>query len=296
MEVIFLGSGGAVPTVKRNHPAVLLRYKSDNILFDCGEATQIQFRKAKISPCKLTKIFITHWHGDHVLGLPGLLQTLVMNDYSGNLEIYGPKGTKIFFKRIMELFVGIGKLDVKVNEISKGKVLDNDDYEIFAEEMDHGTNCLAYRFQEKDKLRIDKKKLEKLKIPDKSKIKNLSQGKDITVNGKKIKSKEITYLQKGKVFSIVLDTKMNNHVLKVAKDADLFVCEATFLNEKEMAEEYMHLTVEQAAEYGKKANVKKLYLMHLSQRHEMNEKEYLVLARKIFKNTELAKDLMKVEI
>ena len=91
MEIIFLGTSEAVPTEKKNHTAVLLRYENENILVDCGEGTQRQFRIAKINPCKLTRILITHWHGDHVLGLPGLLQTLALNNYSKQLYIYGPK-------------------------------------------------------------------------------------------------------------------------------------------------------------------------------------------------------------
>ena len=96
VEIVFLGTGSAVPTIRRNHPSIFLRYKDESILFDCGEGTQRQIRKAKLNPCKLTRLFITHWHGDHVLGIPGLLQTLALNNYNRELEIYGPKGTKLY--------------------------------------------------------------------------------------------------------------------------------------------------------------------------------------------------------
>jgi ribonuclease Z len=89
IKLTFLGTSSAVPTKSRNHPSILLQYKEQNLLFDCGEGTQRQFRKAKLNPCKLTKIFISHWHGDHILGLPGLLQTLALNGYNNVLEIYG---------------------------------------------------------------------------------------------------------------------------------------------------------------------------------------------------------------
>jgi ribonuclease Z len=298
IEVTFLGTGSAVPTPKRNHPAVLLKFDREMILFDCGEGTQIQFRKARISPSKLTRLFITHWHGDHVLGIPGLLQTLKLNDYSKTLEVYGPCGTKKYFKKIMETFVGVGKLDIKIHEVSRGKVVDEDKFQIFAEKMDHGAPCLAYRLVEKDRLRIDKKKLGKLKIDKKDlkKLSKLAKGKDVVISGKKLKSKSMTYLEKGNVFAIALDTRVNPNLKKIAKDADVFVCESTFLTERELAKEYGHMAVEDVVRVASAAKVGKLYLMHMSQRHELDEKGYLTLARKIFKNTEIARDLMKIEI
>ena len=104
IKLTFLGTSSAVPTKSRNHPSILLQYKEQNLLFDCGEGTQRQFRKAKLNPCKLTKIFISHWHGDHILGLPGLLQTLALNGYNNVLEIYGPLGTKQKMKNLFDFF------------------------------------------------------------------------------------------------------------------------------------------------------------------------------------------------
>ena len=96
MDLTFLGTSQAIPTKSRNHTAMLLRYEDEMILVDCGEGTQRQFRKAEINPCKLTKLLITHWHGDHILGIPGLLQTLALNNYNKTLDVYGPSGTKRF--------------------------------------------------------------------------------------------------------------------------------------------------------------------------------------------------------
>ncbi|MEK6874017.1 MAG: ribonuclease Z [Nanoarchaeota archaeon] len=296
IEIVFLGSGSAIPTAKKNHPGVFLKYKNESILFDCGEGIQRQFRIAKENPCKLTKLFITHWHGDHVLGIPGLLQTLAINDYKKTLEVYGPKGTKVYMDKIFGLFVNVNKIKLNIREISSGKVIDSEDFCIEAFSMEHNTNCLAYRFVVKDKLRIDKKKLEKLKIGDDPKIALLKKGKDIVIKGRKIKAKGITYLEKGKKLAIVLDTRINKNIFQIAKDADLFICESTFMNETEIAKDYYHLTAEQVAQISKKSKVKKLILMHLSQRYEKNENEVLNTARKVFKNTELAKDFMRVEM
>ena len=114
IPITFLGTSQAIPTAKRNHTSILLSYNSENILIDCGEGTQRQFRKAKINPCKLTKLLITHWHGDHILGIPGLLQTLALNNYNRTLEIYGPKGTKKFMNLMQQIFFKVGKIKIIV--------------------------------------------------------------------------------------------------------------------------------------------------------------------------------------
>lgn len=296
IEITFLGTGSAVPTLRRNHPSVFLKYNEENILFDCGEGTQKQFRMAKLNPCKLTRLFISHWHGDHILGIPGLLQTLAMNDYQKILEIYGPRGTKQFIDRIMGMFVNQEQIKVNIYEADSGVVFENEDIQIVAERMMHGTVCLAYSFIKKDKLRIDKNKLKKLKLPHGPIIGQLKNGRDIVFEGKKIKARDVTYLQKGKKVAIVFDTMKNDSIAKFAKDSNLLICEATYFDEDELAKKYKHLTVKQAAETAKKAKAGRLILMHLSQKYENKEKEFLKMARKYFKNTEIAEDGMRVEI
>lgn len=296
IPIIFLGTGQAIPTAKRNHTAVLLQYKDENILVDCGEGTQRQFRRAKLNPCKLTRILITHWHGDHILGLPGLLQTLALNNYNRTLHIYIPKGTSRFIDLIFRLFVFVGKIKYEIHECESGKILENSDFYIEAEKMQHGTLCLAYSFIEKDKIRIKKEKLEKLKIQGKI-ISELQKGKDIEWNGKKIKAKDLTYKQKGKKITIIMDTRINSNMLKIAENSDLLISEAVYTDkEKDLALEYKHLTAKQAAETAKKAKSKKLILTHLSQRYDNKEKFILGEARKIFNNTEIAEDLEKIEV
>ena len=299
IPIIFLGTGQAIPTARRNHTSILLNYKNENILIDCGEGTQRQFRKAKINPCSITRILITHWHGDHVLGLPGLLQTLMLNGYNKNLQIYGPRGTEKFLSLMLSLFVKVGKLNVEINEVGAGKIFENKDFSIIAGEMSHGAPCLAYSFIEKDKIRIDKEKLKKYKLKGKI-ISELQKGNDILWQDKKIKASQLTYLQKGRKITFILDTSINKNAEKLAENSDLLICESTFLenseNGKQLAKEYKHLTAKQAAEIAKKANCKKLILTHLSQRYENKEKLILAEARKIFKNTEIAEDLMKIEV
>jgi len=297
IKLTFLGTGSAVPTKSHNHSAMLISYKDENILIDCGEGTQRQFRYADISPTRLTKLLITHWHGDHILGIPGLLQTMALNNYQKTLHIYGPRGTEHYMSKLLETFVFFGKINIEVHEISPGKVLETKDFLIEATPLEHGPACLAYSFIEKEKIRLNKNKLKKLKLPNSPLLKNLQQGKDITFNGKKIKASSVSYHQPQRKITVVLDTRMTENTIKAAKDADILVCESSHdAAREEEAYQYHHLTSKQAATIAKKAKAKSLYLTHLSQRYEHNSHIIEKEARKVFKNAKLAKDLMAVEI
>jgi ribonuclease Z len=297
IKITFLGTGSAIPTKTHNHSALLITYKDENLLFDCGEGTQRQFKYADLSASKVTKLFITHWHGDHILGIPGLLQTLVMSDYPNKLQVYGPRGTKHFMSIILDTFIFQGKLDCEVHEISSGKVFEDKDILIEAHEMVHGTQTFSYSFIEKAKRRLDKAKLKKLKLPNSPLLRDLQQGKDINFKGKKIKAKDVSYNQPQRKITIIMDTKMNENAINAAKEADILISEASYMkDEQQRATEREHLTASDAATIAKKAKAKTLYLTHLSQRYEgiphIVEKE----AKKIFKNTKLAKDLDTIEI
>ena len=298
-QITFLGTSSAIPTKTRNHLSILLNYKNENILIDCGEGTQRQFRKANINPCQLTRLLITHFHGDHVFGLPGLFHTLALNNYQKTLYIYGPKGTKEFIKKIFETFIHAKKIKIQVEEVN-GTFLETQDFRLISFPLEHGALTNGYVFEEKDKLRINKEKLKKLKLPNIPEIANLTKGKDIKINNRIIKSKELTYLQKGRKISFILDTRMSDNVKKMAKNSDLTIIEATFLasseNGKELAKEYYHLTAEDAGKLAKQNKVKELILTHFSQRYEHKEKLLLQEAKKFFPNARLSEDLMKVEV
>lgn len=297
MEITFLGTSQAIPTESRNHTAILLRYEDEMILVDCGEGTQRQFRKAHINPCKLTRVLITHWHGDHILGLPGLIQTLALNNYNQTLHIYCPKGTSHYLDELLRMFAFIGKVDIERHEVDEGIFLETKKFQLEAYRMKHSTRCLAYAFKEKDKTRIDKGELKKFRVPNGPLIGELQRGKDIMLNGKKIKSKDVVYHEKGKKIAVIMDTALVDECYEAAKDSDLLICESTYLSDdEEKAREYMHLTSEQAAHIAKKSNSKKLYLTHISQRYEHVPQLILKEARKVFKNSFLAEDLTKVEV
>lgn len=295
LEISFLGTSNAIPTKKRNHTAILVTYKNEAIMIDCGEGTQRQFKFIGISPHKLTKLLITHWHGDHILGIPGLFQTLAMSEYKKNIEIYGPSKTKDFLQLLMNLFKEF-RINFSVKEISNDKI-NFKDISIESLPMNHTCPINGYSIIVKDKIRLDKKKLRKLKIPNSPLLGELQKGKDITLNGKKITSKSISYVEKGKKVAIILDTAFNENAIKLAENSDILICEATFsLNEEAQAKEYKHLTASQAATIAKKSKSKKLILTHISERYENKLSVLEKEAKKIFKNTVIAKDLDKITI
>jgi ribonuclease Z len=306
IKINFLGTGSAIPTERRNHPAVLMRYKDEVILMDCGEGTQRQFRKAKLNPCRITKILITHWHGDHVLGLPGLLQTLNLNGYNGELIIYGPKGSKNEFKNMISPYLGFywnvskkigNKFDIVVKEVDEGVFFDKDDFFIEAVKVEHGCPALAYSVVFKEKKRLDKEKLEKLKIPNSPLIGELVKGKIVEINGKKIDGKKLSYVEPSRKISFLMDTRYVESIVKFVKDSDILISEATHsVEEQELATEHGHLTAGDAANIAKKAKVKKLILMHLSQRYDAIPKLILGEAKKIFKEVSVVEDFDELEI
>jgi len=295
MIINFLGTGGAIPTRKNNHSGILVSFSSENILIDCGEGIQRQFRIAGLSPTKLTKILITHWHGDHFFGLPGLLRTLAMSEYNKTLEIYGPKGTKQFIS-LIEKLTGKHQIKIKVKEVSR-TFINTPLFSIEAKPMKHGIPTNAYSIIIKDKRRLDKAKLKKLKLPNSPLLKKLQEGKDITYKGKKIKSSSLSYMEKGKKITIILDTAFNTNAIKLAKNSDLLIAESSFSSkDSKIAKEYKHLTAKEAATIAKKAKSKKLILTHISQRYEKSQGIIEKEAKSIFPKVELAKDLMKIEL
>lgn len=296
IKLTFLGTSDSIPSVKRNHTSILLTYKNENILLDCGEGTQRQFRKAHLSMQKITRILLTHSHGDHSLGLPGLLQSLAMGGNKKEVTIYGPKGTKAFVQNVLRAFPFHREYNLKVEEVT-GKFLDLKEFYLEAKSMNHGIPVNAYSFVKKGVLRIDKKKLKKSGLPESELLQKLKQGKNITYKGKKYLAKNLTFKDEAKKVSFVFDTKLNANIVPFVKDSNLLVCEATFGEDmEELAKDHGHLTSKQTGEIAKKAKVKKLLISHISQRFEKNLNEIVEQVKKKFKNASLVKDFDVVEI
>lgn len=296
MQVTFLGTSCMQPTKDRNHPSFLLSYCTENILFDCGEGTQRQLKIAGIKPGKITRLLISHWHGDHVLGIPGLIQTMGASDYVKKLHIYGPKGSKEYMKHILKVFVPQDCIDFEVHEVSKGKFYENDDFYLEALPLKHGIECLGFAFVEKDKRRIITRYVKNLGIPDGPVLGKLQQGKQVVWKGKKVDLDKATSVVRGKKISYVADTLMCDNCVKIAEDADLLICESSFASKlEEKAETYYHLTAKQAALIANHANVGKLCLTHFSQRYK-DTSEVEEDAKDYFDDIICAYDFLKIKV
>jgi len=285
-----------VPTKDRNHTSILLTYNAENILIDCGEGTQRQLKIANINPCKITKILLTHIHGDHTLGLPGLIQTLGANNYQKTLEIYGPKNTKNFISNILRTFHLENKIKLTIIEVNKRRFLETKEFYLEALPVKHTTYTLAYSFIEKDKRKINLSYTKKFNLIKHPLLGELQMGKDINFKGKKITVDKATTLKRGKKISFIFDTELTQNCIEISKNADLLIAEATYESDlEEKAKEYQHLTSEQSALIAKKAKVNALILTHFSQRYKTPDQS-LKEAKKIFKNTQAAKDFLEINL
>ncbi len=295
IKVIFLGTSAMQPTKERNPSAIYVNYETETLLFDCGEGTQRQMRLAGLKPTKITRVILSHYHGDHVLGMPGLLSNLNANEYNGTLEVYGPQGIEEFVKKVRELArIKNDELKIKTIELKEGNIIETDKFVIIAKKLNHSIHSYGFSFIEKYKRKINLEYTSKFGLKQHPLLGELQKGNDITWNGKKITAKKATIIVPGKILSLIFDTALSQSCLDIAKDADLLICESTFIDEeKQKAAEYKHLTASQAGEIAKKAKVKKLILTHFSQRYkdiEIAKKE----AQKYFKKVECAEDFKEV--
>jgi len=224
-----------------------------------------------------------------------------MNRRKAPIHIYGPKGTKNSMEHMFKAFQmpedTMFKVDVhEISAPTLKKIVETETYYIEAINLPHPSPCLGFSFKEKDKIKIDVTYLKKFGLTQHPILKELQKGKDITWNGKKIKANDATTVKKGKKIVIVADSGPSINIPKLAKDADLFVCEATFANAlKDMADERGHLTAKQTAKYAKEAKVQQLVITHFSQRYK-DIKPLVKEAQGIFKNTKAARDFLQISI
>lgn len=295
IEITFLGTGCMQPTKNRNHSGILLSYKKENILMDCGEGIQRQMRIASIKPARITKLLITHWHGDHVFGIPGLMSTMGADKPETILQIYGPFGTKKYLEHLLQSFACKDIIKHKVTEVKQGIFFEAEDFSLSAEPLRHSTLCIGFSFLEKNKRKINSAKAEKLGLHGPI-VGKLQQGEEVMVKGKKINPDDVSAIVPGQKVSYIGDTVPCEGADKLAKDADLLISEGTHLDDiKEKTEKYMHLTVKEAALIASQNNVKKLIITHLSQRYK-EPTEVLAEARTYFPNAMVAEDFMRIRI
>lgn len=295
MEITILGTSCMQPTKTRNHSGILLKYKTESILFDCGEGIQRQMRIAGIKPAKTTRLLISHWHGDHVFGIAGLMSSMGADQYAKKLLIYGPKGSKKYLDHLFKSFAAKNIIEYEVHEISSGVFFENEEFGLEAQSLKHTTPCIGFSFFEKERRRINVAKAEKLGLSGPI-LGELQKGKNVIHQGKKIRAEDVTYIVAGKRVSYIADTVPCRGAAKLARNADLLISEGTHLDDiKKTSEKYMHMTVKQAALIASENNAKKLLLTHISQRYKSTD-QIVSEARDYFDNTIVAEDFMKVKL
>lgn len=297
MEITFLGTSSAVPSKYRNHAAITLKAFGEIILFDCGEGTQRQLTNAKISPMKIDKIFISHYHGDHILGLGGLIQSMGFRGRTRDLDIYGPSGLKKLINAIFNTGYFLINFNININEINEGIILETEEYVIESKKTEHNISNISYSIYEKKKPRFLREKAIELGVPIGPAFGKLHKGEEIEINGKIIKPEQVLGKKRiGKKISYSGDTRPCEKMIDLAKNSDILIHESTYEEtDKERAIDNAHSTSKEAAQIAKSANVKQLILTHISTRYtsdETIEKE----AQEIFKNTTIAKDYMTIEL
>ncbi|MED1601787.1 ribonuclease Z [Alkalihalophilus marmarensis] len=299
MEFHFLGTGSGVPAIERNVSAMAIRFlqqKGTQWLFDCGEATQHQLLHSPITLTKIDRIFITHLHGDHIFGLPGLMGSRSFQGALNPLIIYGPSGLAPFIETSLAVSKTHLRYPYEVIELEEGLMFETEHLSVEALALNHVMPSFAFKVTEKDKPgTLDIKKLEEYNIPKGPHYQLLKEGKTITLeDGRTINGQEFVGPPKnGRVVVIAGDTRPTKEMIKFSRDADILIHEATFRADKaDHAVQFGHSTTLEAASLAKEAKVKTLLLTHISSRYTGEEEAFLNEAKTIFENTHLAHDLM----
>lgn len=298
LEVTFLGTTACIPTRARNHPAIYIRYQSENehcLLFDCGEGTQKQIFIAGLNFMRINNIFITHWHADHYAGLLGLLETMSLEERRKPLCIYGPEAQK-FMELLQEIGYSTKRFRVIPKDVSyEGseleKVFDADEYEILSVPVKHGIPAVAYAFKEKDRIKIDKAKAKELGLPKQGQIyKKIKEKGNVVFKGKKIKLEDISFVEHGKKVVYSGDTMPCSNMIKLAQDADLLIHDSTYFEEMNRR----HATFEDVVRIARKAHAKRVILTHISRRyHDLKQLKEEVGKQKDM-DIRIAKDFMRI--
>lgn len=291
-DLTVFGTSSQQPTRFRNHGGYLLFLNGEGFLFDPGEGCQRQYIHANIAPPMTTRIFISHFHGDHCLGVGSMLMRLNLDGVTHPIHCYYPKSGKKYFDRLRFGTMYHDKLTVIEHPIEEEGIIEDDgEFIISAFNLEHGVDNLAYRIEEKSERKYDKEKLQSLGIRGEL-MRTLRETGSVLVDGKEIHEEDVSYVRKGDSFIYISDTKMNESLPKMAINATMLLCESTYLHEqKDLAKKHKHMTAKQAGMVAEEANVGTLVLTHYSARYP-DIKEFEKEAKSVFSGkVHAAKDL-----
>jgi len=300
-EILFLGTSASAPSANRGLAGQIVSHNEYRFLIDCGEGTQRQILQSGIGFKRITRILVTHGHLDHILGLGGLLSTLLRWEAIDELEIFGGRATLERVRTLLYDVVLRGNqppMPLKLTEIKPGLIFEADDFTVTAFPVTHkGPDCLGFIFEEKARRPFLASKADELGVPFGPERRDLVAGKEVTLpDGKRISPEEVLgEWEKGSKLVVVGDAGRTDNLIEVSRDADALVIESTYLDEEaDMAKKYSHLTARMGAELAIKAGVKKLILTHISRRYR--GKDVLAEAQPVFSNTVVARDFDNFQI
>jgi ribonuclease Z len=295
-ELVVLGTASQVPTRTRAHHGALLRWDDEAILLDPGEGTQRQLTLAGARASEITRICITHLHGDHCLGLPGVLQRMALDGVERPVDLYFPAEGAEYVERLLGASVAHRLPPVRRHPVAEDGLVDaGPRFAIHANALEHTIPAVGWRLVEPDGVRMRRDLLAAHGItgPD---VRRVMDDGLLAVEGRIVRLADVSDPRPGQVFAFVMDTRVSSGALELARGADLLVCESTFLTaESDLAEAYGHLTARQAAGIARDAGARQLVLTHYSQRHR-DETAFEQEAREVFAASHAARDLEHIPI
>jgi ribonuclease Z len=298
MKLVFLGTSAAQPTVERGMTCICLVLDKEILMFDAGEGAQIAFQKAKLGWNKKIRIFVTHLHGDHCVGILGLLQTMSLQNRTESVDIYGPTGIEEFIAANLKILNFGLTFPVRIIRIKEGLVLEDTTYTIHVCEAEHSIPAYSYLFTEKDKPgKFYPEKAKELGIPEGKLWHELQNDSEVKVGEKIIRPLDVMgEKRKGRKIGISGDTRPTQKIEEFFKDCDYITFDSTYSDTlRDKAKENYHSTAKEAADLAKRARVSNLILTHFSARYE--DVEDLVKEAKIIHNSVIAaKDLLEINI
>lgn len=311
IEITILGTTAAIPTKKRNHPSIYLRYigkKESCILFDCGEGTQRQIFSSNLNFMRIDHIFITHWHADHFAGLLGIFETMSLEKRKKPLFVYGPEAER-HLKFLLNVGYGNKTFEIIAKDvplIKDYKICEEDEFIVLSTPVHHGIPSVAYAFVEKDRVKIDKSKISILGLPERGKIyEKLKKNGSLNYWGREIDLKEVSYIEKGKKIVYSGDTKICKNILDFLNDADLAILDCTYFNNddklNEKIEGRFHMSLSDIIKILDSTRAK-IVLTHISRRYQSYKEIKNVIDEKTKDNPKyqdriiVAKDFLKITI
>ncbi|HVL51985.1 MAG TPA: ribonuclease Z [Actinomycetota bacterium] len=295
-RLVVLGTAGQVPTRQRNLNGYLLQWDNEALLFDPGEGTQRQMLMARVKSTSITRILITHFHGDHCLGLPGVVQRLALDGVTRPVRLYYPAGGREYLDRLLRSSVSHGRVPLDLRPVQdSGVVDDGPGFSITAARLEHGAEVFGWRLEEPAGRRIVPERCEELGVSG-TQIGVLQRDRFLEKAGRRITLEEVSEPRPGQSFAFVMDTRICDRAVALASNADMLVCESTYLStEAALAQKYGHLTAAHAALIAREAGARLLVLTHFSQRYD-DVALLLAEAQEVFPNTVAARDLDTIPV